>query len=503
MKPQHYKPTTLAVGALAALALSVGTSAHAQNITSDADRVVKVLRTTNKAQTNRYVPKVYEFQNANPFDVRAYIQRALEVEEGGMFTFVNPEGTGGLFLVICPEYQIPYLDKLVAKLDRPGQTTINKWQRTYEPTKHRSVLDAAFVSTLFQFGGPDMAAGFLGDAETNCLRYIGAPSSIENILAGLKVLDVPTPQARLEIALYEVDVQNDGSLGLDYISWKNGPGRNLFAVGAYAERQHVTDLYGDSNFIYGDTGRGVYGLPGHKMHAKGANAAYNLNVNSAYFDFLAAKGKARTINKASVSAMTATPFSVESIDRVFFTKARTGDANALRDPNEPLDAYGEDGDFPDNRTVVFDSDEIGISLEGLVWLGEEGSIVVDLENSVSTLSGYSGTGVPLINEQSYETTLTLSPGEEIVIGGLSRQRIVEGGSKIPVLGSLPVIGWLFGGEKDLSQKTMVVCALRAVRVEDMSGLTVEDDTIMSRAKGELPVTVEPAPVGFDQWGLDQ
>ena len=28
--------------------------------------VVKVLRTSNKAQINRYVPKVYEFKNVNP-----------------------------------------------------------------------------------------------------------------------------------------------------------------------------------------------------------------------------------------------------------------------------------------------------------------------------------------------------------------------------------------------------------------------------------------------------
>ncbi|MFH0945646.1 MAG: hypothetical protein V2A76_10650, partial [Planctomycetota bacterium] len=31
--------------------------------------LVKILRTSNKAQTNRYVPKVYNFQNVNPYAV--------------------------------------------------------------------------------------------------------------------------------------------------------------------------------------------------------------------------------------------------------------------------------------------------------------------------------------------------------------------------------------------------------------------------------------------------
>ena len=36
--------------------------------------LIKVLRTSNKAQTNRYIPKVYTINNVNPYDVFRWIR---------------------------------------------------------------------------------------------------------------------------------------------------------------------------------------------------------------------------------------------------------------------------------------------------------------------------------------------------------------------------------------------------------------------------------------------
>jgi hypothetical protein len=65
-------------------------------------RTVKVLRTTNKAQINSYVPLVYTMRNNNPFNVIRHLIRAIQLEEGDLFTFVSPEGQGGKVLFILP-----------------------------------------------------------------------------------------------------------------------------------------------------------------------------------------------------------------------------------------------------------------------------------------------------------------------------------------------------------------------------------------------------------------
>lgn len=44
--------------------------------------------------------------------------------------------------------------------------------------------------------------------------------------------------------MYEVNTNNDTKLGLDYINWKNGPGRNLwsFIVSGYRADQWAKGL---------------------------------------------------------------------------------------------------------------------------------------------------------------------------------------------------------------------------------------------------------------------
>ncbi|MBM3333972.1 hypothetical protein FJY63_04860, partial [Candidatus Sumerlaeota bacterium] len=113
------------------------------------ERLVKVLRTTNKAQTNRYVPKVYEFKNVNPFDVVRFYRRVLEIEEGRFASFMAPNGKSGLVLVLAPEYQIPSLDQLMASIDRPGLTTSGGDAWKYFRLKHRAADDVGFLSAVW------------------------------------------------------------------------------------------------------------------------------------------------------------------------------------------------------------------------------------------------------------------------------------------------------------------------------------------------------------------
>src|SRR5262245_17319550 len=66
--------------------------------------IVKILRTSNKAQTNSYVPVVFTMRNNNPFNVIRFLRRPVEAEEGVLFTFVSPEGHGGKVLFVVPKY---------------------------------------------------------------------------------------------------------------------------------------------------------------------------------------------------------------------------------------------------------------------------------------------------------------------------------------------------------------------------------------------------------------
>ena len=134
-------------------------------------RVIKVLRTTDKAQTNSYVPKVYAVENVNPYELLRWIRRTAQIEEGGFYFFGKPDKDGNV---------------------KSGKILV------YAP-----------------------------------------PSKVDDVTAWLPKIDVPPPQVMVEVAVHEIYVDNEPRLGLDYVAWKNDPGRNLFAMGAFSEKEKV------------------------------------------------------------------------------------------------------------------------------------------------------------------------------------------------------------------------------------------------------------------------
>ncbi|MCX7765817.1 MAG: hypothetical protein N2246_03815, partial [Candidatus Sumerlaeia bacterium] len=151
--------------------------------------LVKVLRTTNKAQVNQYVAKVYDFNNVNPNEVANFIANGLEVEEGGIYTFVHPDGNKGKMLVICPKYQIPWLDKVCQELDRTKLTSAPGSAYKYYRLKHRSAADANFLSVVQRYTGfatnrevgapTDPYFPVITDSETIALLSFDVPSGAD------------------------------------------------------------------------------------------------------------------------------------------------------------------------------------------------------------------------------------------------------------------------------------------------------------------------------------
>jgi hypothetical protein len=83
---------------------TVGIVIAEEKSSSSDGKIIKILRTTNKAQILGYVPVVYTFKNVNPHEVVNWFTSALATEEGGCFTFLAPDGASGKLLVICPEH---------------------------------------------------------------------------------------------------------------------------------------------------------------------------------------------------------------------------------------------------------------------------------------------------------------------------------------------------------------------------------------------------------------
>lgn len=78
-------------------------------------------------------------------------------------------------------------------------------------------------------------------------------------------------------------------------------------------------------------------------------------------------------------------------------------------------------------------------------------IIMDLHVSKDNL-GDEFLGVPSINTQNVTTKVLVDNGETLVLGGIFEEEMVKGSDRVPFLGDLPAVGWLFKTERNTNNK---------------------------------------------------
>ena len=63
---------------------------------------------------------------------------------------------------------------------------------------------------------------------------------------------------------------------------------------------------------------------------------------------------------------------------------------------------------------------------------------------------------PTINTKQINTQVLLENGETVVIGGIYQQRIVDGETKVPLLGDIPLLGYLFKKKSKEDNRTEII-----------------------------------------------
>lgn len=364
------------------------------------------------------------------------------------------DGTG-LLIISAEEYRFKNhengmgFDSLVEFLDKPtmgenlGTQTffyIPKFvpARNLMPMIENVGMNVTDVTEIWQ--GQDLVAY---DPDLNWLVFDVTNYSQPNIEKMLAEYDVPIPEVRLKITVYELYHENDDKIGLDFQAWKNNQGADFFSVGG-RYRDNWAATYG-----------GAMGQTGSER-----TSFYNFNPkwNSRYLDFLTSKGHAKVTYTGELCIRNNTLALLDRKTQIFYvdTSKPAGDATAFPDmgvgPYELLSKLiGReiaDNDLPvgkGNRQEVEKFTGFGFTMKvenASVNLAET-RFTISLTNS--SLIGFESNGTPRISSNSVVSQdVSLPYGRDsFVIGGLRKQEEVKSESGIPILKSIPWIGYLF------------------------------------------------------------
>lgn len=121
--------------------------------------------------------------------------------------------------------------------------------------------------------------------------------------------------------------------------------------------------------------------------------------------------------------------------------------------------------------------EVGIKLEVTPQINEGSSVVLKIKIEVSGVAGVMTSGIDLItNKRAIETTALVDNNQIIVLGGLVDEDTQETLSKVPVLGSIPIIGRLFQSTSSTVVKRNLMVFLRpTILIDSDSSNSLSED----------------------------
>lgn len=116
--------------------------------------------------------------------------------------------------------------------------------------------------------------------------------------------------------------------------------------------------------------------------------------------------------------------------------------------------------------------EIGTQLRFRPFIGDDGFVRLEIHPERSSGVVDPVTGLPTESTTEVTTNVMVRDGETVVIGGLIETKEVQSVRRVPVLGYIPLLGWLFTSEETEVERSEIVVMLTPHILED--GELLED-----------------------------
>jgi pilus assembly protein CpaC len=123
--------------------------------------------------------------------------------------------------------------------------------------------------------------------------------------------------------------------------------------------------------------------------------------------------------------------------------------------------------------IRLQKEDFGIGLKFIPTVLDQGRLNLKVYTEVSEVardplvfeSGSTRSVIPAINSRNVATTVQLSQGDSLVIGGLLKNNIVESIRAFPILGEIPILGALFRSTRFRSEETELLIVVSPRLVE--------------------------------------
>jgi len=376
--------------------------------------------------------------------------------------------------------------ELVAKLDVPSSEVGNKLNVYYlentDATEMAKVLDgvikgmsASATGTAGQSGAAAAPASPLdsgkvtitADKASNSLVIMASPNDYNNLAQVIKKLDRRSKQVFVQVLIAEVSLTKSLGVGMQLgVLGAAGIGRYFGFAGQF-------DPFGVASTLENST----------SLTSSGSSLLSNVTTPANIGAVLQALESNGMLNVLS------TPTILTSDNK---------EAEIVVGQNVPFQGSSTISSGLSSTSV--DRKDVGITLKLKPQVSEGDYIRLDINQEISsvgaTITVGSGSTDRITNKRSAKTNVVVKDNEMVVIGGLIQDQDDETISKVPFLGDIPGLGWLFKTKTKNKTKTnlMIIMTPHIVKdSEDLARVTNAERTKFGDAAKKVePVDVQKA-----------
>ena len=352
------------------------------------------------------------------------------------------------------------------------------------------------------------------DLRTNTIYYRENRSNLDKIKLFLESVDRPTRQVMIEARLVEVTANPRQSYGINWagVVGSSGSPQTIKYGGSSLGTQTVANAQTVTNTV-------VNGVPtqtitplfdangiqvqGRQIGSLPAAVVGGANGSLSGQDFLSEVTKSGINALAgqfailSVPAMSVTMRLLnEDADAEFLAHPRVVTSNNLKATikitrAQPVPQLNFNEQTAQAVFSGFQDKEFGNTLEVTPSINKDGYISMNVKPEISNKVGdatfaFGGATVtsPVIDKRTLDSNVLIHSGDTLAIGGLLQDEQTKGRTKVPVLGDIPILGYLFQEKLTQRNKRNLLIFVTPTIIEQGYGTGLEDQVTGLSHSGE-------------------
>jgi general secretion pathway protein D len=431
-------------------------------------RLLEVIERVDKADSDD--TEIIWLQNASAPEVSetltALIREQTKGSEGSrLMPIIKADDRTNSLLIRADKANREYLRQVIGQLDSEVQTDNNTRVHYLKYAKAEDLAEVLekISGTISEEEGkaPPESAGTNQDAihikaheATNSIVMSGSPRIIRDLGQLIEQLDIRRAQVLVEAIIVEMGEDRAKEVGVQWLlADRNGSGRALAGT-------NFTNLGNGLNGILDATSDGEQSVAGALRNVGGLTAGVGrLSGSGLNFAVLL-----KALQDDTKSNILSTP-SLLTLDNQA--------ASILVGQEIPVSTgstLSNDNDA-NNQFRTIERKDVGVKLLITPQINEGGAVQLQIEQEVSSVGEQVGDDGVSFNKRQIKTAVLVDNGATIVLGGLIDDDIREGGSKVPGLGSLPVVGRLFRSDVSRITRRNLMVFIRPTIIRDQEMLT--------------------------------